>query len=711
MKLTRISSILLSFTLWAQEQQPLIRTTTSEVVEDEVIRDKKGKLVRGLSAADFTVTEDGQAQQMTAVREVAGLSSGAPSPVTPGSRAAAPGAPPVIDPTRQIRLFTLVFDRLAIESRRMARQAAFDLIKEDLPPNVYFAVFYTDLHLSVLQPFTNDRAKLKSAIEKATGNAPSNYAGAATGLKESQQSTAGAEGSSAAAANSRGNVDGGGMAAEAMNAAITNMVDFAENSSREQQGRSSIFGLWGIVKEQYRLPGRKTLLYFSEGMQLPNAVLNQFRSMVSAANRANVAIYAVDARGLSTTGDNDAVREMLDRSLKIGQKQYTGNLGGEQVSREQMTQSDRMQDVLRANPQVALAEMAEATGGFLIANTNDFRQPLRRLTEELGSHYEIVYRPSNSNLDGRFRAIDVKVNQPDAKIQSRSGYFALPVLGPGQTVYPYEVPLLNALGSKPLPRGVEFRSTVLRFRPGKEGKMQAAILFDMPMKDLTFRENAEKTTYRTHFSMLALLKDDRGEIVAKISRDLPLDEPIDKLTGFQQGRAIFTKLVDLRPGRYTLESAVADREGEKVAARRSSVVVPGRPASAVALSAVTLIRRMDKPTAAPEPDDPFFVAPDRIVPTLADAVPGGAGKVLSLYFVIYPAAGEPQKPKLTMEFYQGETKLGGGSPELSAPLADGRIPYIANTPLDAFKPGLYEVRVTAEQGAARDQQTIFVTIE
>ena len=87
MKLTRISSILLSFTLWAQEQQPLIRTTTSEVVVDVVIRDKKGKLVRGLSAADFTVTEDGQAQQMTAVREVAGLSSGAPSPVTPGSRA------------------------------------------------------------------------------------------------------------------------------------------------------------------------------------------------------------------------------------------------------------------------------------------------------------------------------------------------------------------------------------------------------------------------------------------------------------------------------------------------------------------------------------------------------------------------------------------------------------------------------------------------
>jgi VWFA-related protein len=704
----RSSSILLlaALTLNAQEEPATIRTTTSEVLVDVVVRDKKGKLVHGLSTADFTVSEDGRPQQILSLREVTGDEAAAAPKPAPGQPAA---PPPRLDHEKQVRLFTLVFDRLALESRRLARQAANDLIKEALPPNVYFAVFHTDLKLTVVQPFTNDRAKLKSAIERATGAAPTNYAGAAGDFRKSMATTVGSEGSAASAG--RGGADGGGMAAEAMGAMVQAALDFAENSMREQSGRSSIFGLWGVVKEQIRLPGRKTLLYFSEGLPLPNAVLGQFRSMVSAANRANVAIYSVDARGLATEGDNQAVRDLLGRNLEMSSRNYSGTLSGERVSRDQMMQSDTLQDALRANPQTALAELAESTGGFLIANTNDFRRPLQRLTEELSSYYELVYRPANVAIDGRFRTIGVKLSQADVKVQSRSGYFALPSLGAGQNVYPFEVALLNALAAKPLPRGVDFRSTVLRFRPDANGAIQGVIVFDLPMKDLTFRQNEAKTAYRTHFSMLALLKDEQGEVVGKVSRDLPMDEPADKLAGFQQGRAIFTKQVTLRPGRYTLESAVADREGQRIAARRAAVVVPARPANAVALSGLALIRRVEKITAPPEDGDPFFVSPDRIVPTLADSVPGGAGKALSLYFVIFPAAGVAGKPTLTMEFFDGETRLGGGNPELPAPDASGRIPYIATTPLDGFKPGQYEVRVTARQGEASDRQSIYITVE
>ena len=64
-----------------------------------------------------------------------------------------------------------------------------------------------------------------------------------------------------------------------------------------------------------------------------------------------------------------------------------------------------------------------------------------------------------------------------------------------------------------------------------------------------------------------------------------------------------------------------------------------------------------------------------------------------------------------MEFFHDEQKLGEGSPDLPAPLADGRIPYIANIPVDKFGQGLYEVRVTARQGSTADRQSIFVTIE
>ncbi|BDC49859.1 hypothetical protein F183_A21750 [Bryobacterales bacterium F-183] len=684
---------LLAIGLTAQESA-IIRSSTNEVVVDVVVRDKKGKLVKGLTAADFQVLEDGAQQAITSVRENSGtLVAGSDNAANPARLA---------DATRPVRLFSLVFDRLGIDSRRLARQAAYDFIKEDLAQDVYVGVFYTDQRLNVLQTYTKDRAKLRAAIDRAVGsNAMTDYANANSSLQSAAGATVAGAGASEAAANSNGaTVDGAGMAAESMNRMINDMLEFAETGNREQQGRFSIFGLWAIVKEQFRLPGRKSVFYFSEGLQLPNAVLQQFQGMISAANRANVTIYAVDARGLSITGDNAMGNDMMNRSLRVSQGQYRGS-GGGAVTREDATQFDRALDAIRANPQVALQELSESTGGFLIANMNDFRKPVQRVVEEMGSYYEIIYRPTNMNLDGSFRVIDVKLpNRGDVKIQARNGYFALPSLS-GKPVSPFEVPLLNALQAKPPRRDVDFRATVTPFRPG-----HAVIVFDMPMKDLAFTPNTDNTAYRSHFSFLALIKDEQGQVVDKISRDLPVDEPSAKLEGFKQGRAIFTKPVKLPAGRYTLESAASDIEGGKIAARRVSVVVP--PRGPFALSGLTVIRRVDKAPAQPDADDPFVVMQNRIIPTLSDKIPN---KALSLYFVVYPMPDASDKPSALMEFYKDDIKLGEGPVDLPPALPDGRIPYIANIPADKFQPGLYEIRVIARQGAATDRQSIFVTME
>lgn len=694
----RIAALLsLAFALLAQETT--IRTSTNEVVVDVVVRDKKGKIVKGLTSADFTVFEDGVQQAITSIRESSGTLAAGDAQRSPAGPAA-PGR--IADPTRQVRLFSLVFDRLGIDSRRLARQAAYDLIKEDLAQDVYIGVFLTDQRLKVLQTFTKDRVKLKAAIDQAVGtNTPTNYADANANLKAAVDSTSGGTGAADAAATSNGaSVDGAGMAAEAMNRMVTDMLDFADNSSREQQGRFSIFGLWAVVKEQFRLPGRKTVMYFSEGLQLPNAVLHQFQSLISDANRANVSVYAIDARGLSVTGDSGLGQEMMNRNLKVSQGAYRGATQSSAVTREEVMQFDRALDAIRANGQVALQELAESTGGFLIANMNDFRKPIQRVTEDLGSYYELIYRPANTALDGKFRAIDVKIpSRPDVKIQARIGYFALPSRG----VMPFEVPLLQALERKPLQREVDFRAAVIPFRPG-----QASIVFDMPMQNLKFRETEEKTAYRSHFSFLALIKDEQGQVVDKISRDIPMEEPSEKIEGFKQGRAIFTKTVKLPAGRYTLESAVADLEAAKFAARRVSVVVRSKPENTVALSGLSLVRRTDKAPPEPEPGDPYIVLQNRVIPTLDDKI---TTKAMSLYFIVYPTPNDPAKPGVTMEFFRDEVKLGEGAPELSPPLADGRIPYIANIPLDKWQPGLYEVRVTARQGAGADRQSLFVTIE
>ena len=166
----------------------------------------------------------------------------------------------------------------------------------------------------------------------------------------------------------------------------------------------------------------------------------------------------------------------------------------------------------------------------------------------------------------------------------------------------------------------------------------------------------------------------------------------------------------LAPGRDTLESAVADREGQWISAKRSALVIPAASPS-VALSGITLIRRFDNAPEYPEPDDPYVNAKAKIVPTLIDTVPGGKGAMLSLYFVVYPQPGVPNPPKLIMEFLQDGKPVVQGTPELPPPDARVVIPYIANSPIGNLKPGQYEVRVTVTQAGRTAQESTFVTIE
>ena len=106
----------------------------------------------------------------------------------------------------------------------------------------------------------------------------------------------------------------------------------------------------------------------------------------------------------------------------------------------------------RANTQSTLANLAESTGGALIANTNDFRTPLRKLAEDIETYYEISYNPDIKNYDGSFRKITINMSSSDFHVQSRSGYIALPpaMAANGDVLHAFEVPLLRALDSPAL---------------------------------------------------------------------------------------------------------------------------------------------------------------------------------------------------------------------------------------------------------------------
>src|SRR5437879_11858703 len=103
---------------------------------------------------------------------------------------------------------------------------------------------------------------------------------------------------------------------------------------------------------------------------------------------------------------------------------------------------------------------------MLIANTNDVGTPLRKLAEDIQTYYEIGYVPEIKSYDGSFRKIAIKMNSSDLRVQSRSGYIALPpaLAGHGNLLRDFEVPLLTALSSAELPKTFGYHSMALHFR-------------------------------------------------------------------------------------------------------------------------------------------------------------------------------------------------------------------------------------------------------
>ncbi len=700
----------------AQPVGPTLRAESMEVLVDVVIRDKKGRLLHGLGPSDIVIREDGVVQPITAIREVSIApntpSSESPAPPKPGESRVAVREP--VQMSKQIRLVSLVYDRLGPDGRRLSRQASLQFLDKDLGPNTYYGVFTIDRSFRVLQAYTNDRALLRLAVQKATSGERSNFSSDSQGLEAMSAATSGSGGAadalSAASQGGRGSgaVDGAALSNEEANRMAKEMSDLSEMVNREELGRMSVFSLWAIIKELQKLPGRKMALYFAEGLQMPTGLVEQYKSMLGDANRANVSIYAIDARGLMTSSDQSAANAKLAEAAQWSRYARTTQQETAAGNKQEFRSFDRAVDSLRANQQYAMVELAESTGGFLIANTNDLRPHLDRLSEDFRTYYEISYRPLNQAIDGRFRAISVKVNRSDAVVQARDGYFALPQIE-GQTVFSYEAPLLRALSQTPLPHSLNFHSRVLQFRQ-YAGLQHSMLVFDLPMTDVAFSRDEKAGKYRTHISVLALVKDEQGRVVSKLSRDVPLNEPLDRLSGFKQGRFIATRIVNLPPGRYTLESVAADFEGNQLGARKSVLVIP--PSSArLGLSEICLIRRMDRLPEVRDVTDPFQLARGRVIPSLADTVASGSGRMLSLFFTIYPDETAPDKPKLVLDLLRDGKILTRSTPDLPPVEISGAVPFVANTPMDNLKPGQYEFRATLIQGEAAAQRSFYVNLE
>jgi len=682
----------------APAQGPTVKATAEEVVLDFIARDKKGKPITDLKPEDITVLDNGAKQDIKSFRLVRGEEAISTSP------GAGTGATVTLDPLRQIRLVTLAFKAMGeVDQRKVARQAAIDLVKGEQGTNVFYAVVIINTRLLVLQEFTTDRAALTKAIEQATtGAALPKLISASDAIKSQLRTTA----LSAAPATPTNAAGGAAMGAAALNARLASvMLDMLKMDSTmaSEDARLDISALASLVNGLQTMPGRKSVLYFTWGMYVTPELDTMFRNLLSSANRANVTFYSVDTRGVMTYAQNTGAVDQLSGAAAASAATVTRTGGA--VTKEEIMASDTAEQSSRANVQMPIRDLAESTGGFLIGDSNDLRGPLRKVNEEIASYYELTYNPGIKNYDGTFRKLKVDLGRKDVAIHARSGYFALPPEARAAGLMPYEMPLLKAISDGAKLDNVPFRSAAVVLQPKKD-TTDVSVVVEVPLQGLQARDDPAQKKMAVHFSLAALVKDANGEVVQKLSRDHSLFVTPEQL---KMGNFVEKLTIALAPGKYTLNSAVMDRESARMGTQQSEFAVAARP-KGVAISSLTPVRSYT-PNVKLDPNEAFQFQGGSITPTLNNHVARVQDSALRLFFTIYQDGAISSPPSVEVEFLQGGASLTKVNLPLPPADSQGRIPYVMTIPAASIPPGSYDIRAVVHQGNTSAESKTGVVID
>jgi VWFA-related protein len=705
--------VLLFGTGFAQAPDVVIRSSVREVLLDVVVRDAHGHLITNLKPGEVTVYEDGVRQDVRSFRLVAGSEvriEDAKQAVEAQAAPASPTAPktprPPVNPLRTVNVVCLILNDLNPDTRAFAFDSARKFVNQELRPNTFIGVFSLDASgLRPVYPFSNNRERLLKAVELAAVNQlPSINLGSAAMLNGLSMSAIGSigAGDTGSAGNPLGTRGDMGLAVNA--------------------GLREIDALIGLVRQLSPLPFQKTVVLFSTGLTRPPDQLEYWDSLIHQATKGGVTFYAMDVHGLDADNDPMALSSaLLNYTASLSRQQGAASIAQTTASASsptaahgpplvssaaQMMELAHQDDYLKfavssANPQEALRELAERTGGFIIANTNNTDRLLSQVMEEVDTHYEIAYPPASEREDGHFRKIEVKLARPGLHVETRSGYFAVPDTGVGP-VTPEEMAGLKALDTQPRPHAFDFLSRAYRFRD-TDGKAQYAIAFEMPISNLTATPEEAGNKHRLHASLLALVKNAQGQIVDRVSKDVPSEVSDDRLAAVQVELMTYQHAVSLAPGHYTVEAAVVDHEGNR--ASTSVVQIDNREQRGVGLSDLALVRRLENVDHPSDASDPFQFTGKRVLPFVTSDL--FAGAIPSVYFTVYPEPGNPAKPELRVQLLKSGRVLARRKLALPPPDQSGGIPMWVE---ETKQPGSYELRVTAVQGSSSTDRSLTYTV-
>jgi VWFA-related protein len=236
---------------------PVIRKETKLVLVDAVVTDKKGNYIHDLTQNDFKVFEDNKEQAVSA------FSTGAEATTQPNG------------PRHYLILF---FDNssMAAPDQIQARGAAKKFIEANAGPDRLMAIVDFGGSLRIVQNFTANAQLLSAAV---------------SGIKTSNvDPNAQPPDATMVAANNPGAYPGLPSVGMGLSSLSNAEADFG--------ARTMLLAIRSLAKNLRSVPGRKMLVLFSGGFPVSPENESELTATIDACNKANVAIYALDARGL-----------------------------------------------------------------------------------------------------------------------------------------------------------------------------------------------------------------------------------------------------------------------------------------------------------------------------------------------------------------------------------------------------------------------------
>jgi VWFA-related protein len=432
------------------------------------------------------------------------------------------------------------------------------------------------------------------------------------------------------------------------------------------RNRTTLVSLARVLDSMGAVRGRKTVVLFSEGF-LRDTRLAEHDAVIRAAQRANVALYFIDVRGLELPASSTA--------------QFAVQLPGADVA-DQITQGL----VSAAGPE----DLALKSGGFTIKNTNDLERGLRRVAQEARHYYLLGYASTNAKRDGKWRKIGVKVGGVDADVRARQGYYA-PGGDKGKADRASWKPgLQQALDSPYEFQGIPLRLTHHVFGEAAPGKARALMTAEVDIRGLAFAQEKGRSVDTLEFLLVLMHRED-GDF-QRHDQKLELQLPADVRASLEQKWLPVNKEFELEPGGYQARLVVRDTRNGTLGSVRHEFDVP-EPRG----------WRTSTPILSDALEPKVEGAPLRPVVPARRAF--GPGAMLYFQFEVYGSAPDPASglPRVTSGFAVENADGAVVSQGQAAPIRptpEGRLARLGGLPLKGMPAGAYELVLTLRDEVA-----------